>query len=49
MSVNARVVLLVEDDTTLSTKSLTLTLLKIRRAFRRPVPFFEKFLGTDVG
>jgi hypothetical protein len=30
MSVNARVVFLVEDDTTLSTKGLTLTLLKTR-------------------
>jgi hypothetical protein len=55
MSVDVRVVLLVEDDTTLytmatsvSTKRWTLTLPKFDEPFG--VWFrFERFLGTDVG
>jgi hypothetical protein len=55
MSVNARVILLVEDDTTLYTmatsvsmKRWTLTLPKFDEPFG--VRFrFERFLGTDVG
>jgi hypothetical protein len=54
-SVNAKVALLVEDDVTLYTmcqrKGRISHLLKIRRAFRRSVPFlkiFEEPTSVDV-
>jgi hypothetical protein len=46
MSVNARVVLLVKDDTTLYTRineKLDSHITEIRRAFRRSVPFLKDF------
>jgi hypothetical protein len=49
MSVNARVVLLVEDDTTLYTcinEKLDSHITEIRRAFRRSVPFLKIFGGN---
>jgi hypothetical protein len=52
MSVNVRVVLLVGYDKTVYTRTkerIDSHIIKIRLAFRRSVPFFERFLGTDVG
>ena len=54
MSVDARVVLLVEDDKVHNgykriNEKIDSHIIKIRRAFRRLILFFERFLGTDVG
>jgi hypothetical protein len=54
MSVNARVVLLVGHDSIHDNynhinEKIDSHIVKIRRAFRRSVPFFENFWGTDVG
>jgi hypothetical protein len=50
MSVNVRVVLLVEDDMTLCTRTnenLDSHIFENRRAFRRLVPFFLKIFGGN--
>jgi hypothetical protein len=52
MSVNVRVILLVGYDKTMYARineKIDSHITEIRRAFRRSVPFFERFLGTDVG